>query len=95
MLKNKSNLIKILAVLLILILVNVIGNHLYKRFDLTQDPRYTLSDSALNTIKDVQSPLIIDVFLDGDFPSEYRIWNMRLQKDSRNWSRQKAKKSLF
>ncbi len=65
--------------MLILILVNVIGNHLYKRFDLTQDQRYTLSDSALNTIKDVQSPLIIDVFLDGDFPSEYR----RLQSETR------------
>lgn len=65
--------------LLILIIVNVIGNRIYKRFDLTQDQRYTISESALNTVKDVDSPLIIDVFLDGDFPSEYR----RLQNETR------------
>lgn len=79
MLKTKSHTIKIVVLLLILIILNVIGNHMYKRFDLTQDQRYTLSESALNTVKDVDSPLIIDVFLDGDFPSEYR----RLKNETR------------
>ena len=65
--------------MLILIVVNVIGNRMYKRFDLTQDHRYTLSESALNTVKNLDSPLIIDVFLDGEFPSEYR----RLQTETR------------
>lgn len=79
MLKNKSYITQIVVLLLILIIVNVVGNRLYKRFDLTQDHRYTLSEAALNTIKDVDSPMIIDVFLDGDFPSEYR----RLQTETR------------
>ncbi len=72
MLKNKSNTFKILILLLILVVVNIIGNKVYHRFDLTQDQRYTLSQSALNTVKNIDSPLIIDVFLEGDFPSEYR-----------------------
>jgi len=67
------------VLLLILIIVNVVGNRIYKRFDLTQDQRYTLSEAALNTVKDVESPLIVDVFLDGEFPSEYR----RLQTETR------------
>jgi ABC-2 type transport system permease protein len=79
MLKNKSNITKIVVLLLILIIVNVIGNRLYKRFDLTQDHRYTLSEASLNTVKNVDSPLILDIFLDGDFPSEYR----RLQTETR------------
>ncbi|MEO6348980.1 MAG: gliding motility-associated ABC transporter substrate-binding protein GldG [Aquaticitalea sp.] len=79
MLKNKSNTIKILVWLIILVVVNLIGSHVYERFDLTQDHRYTLSQSALNIVKDVDSPLIVDVFLDGDFPSEYR----RLQTETR------------
>lgn len=62
-----------------LLVINFIGTKVYKRFDLTQDHRYTLSESALNTVKNVDSPLIIDVFLDGDFPSEYR----RLQTETR------------
>ena len=79
MLKNKSNIKTIVVLLLILIVLNVVGNRMYQRFDLTQDQRYTLSDSALNTIKDVDSPIMVDVFLDGDFPSEYR----RLQTETR------------
>ena len=79
MLKNKSNIKHIIILLIILIVVNVIGSKVYKRFDLTQDKRYTLSESALNTVKDVDSPLIIDVFLEGEFPSEYR----RLQTETR------------
>ncbi|MCB0448032.1 MAG: gliding motility-associated ABC transporter substrate-binding protein GldG [Gelidibacter sp.] len=72
MLKSKKNIIILATVVLVLLVVNIIGNSVYKRFDLTQDHRYTLSQSALNTIKDVDSPLIVDVFLEGDFPSEYR-----------------------
>lgn len=79
MLKNNSHITKIVILLLLLVVVNVIGNRIHKRFDLTQDQRYTLSKSALNTIKDVDSPLIVDVFLAGDFPSEYR----RLQTETR------------
>ena len=70
--KNKSNLIKIVVLLVVLIALNAIGTKVYKRFDLTQDQRYTLSKSALNIVKDVKSPLIVDVFLEGDFPSEFR-----------------------
>ncbi|MGJ8593662.1 MAG: gliding motility-associated ABC transporter substrate-binding protein GldG [Aquaticitalea sp.] len=79
MLKNKSYIKHILILLLVLFVVNIVGNRLYKRFDLTQDQRYTLSEATLNTFKDVDSPIIIDVFLDGDFPSEYR----RLQTETR------------
>ncbi|WP_163514834.1 gliding motility-associated ABC transporter substrate-binding protein GldG [Gelidibacter japonicus] len=72
MLKNKSNLIKTVLVLIVLIVLNWIGTKVYKRFDLTQDQRYTLSKSALAIVKDVKSPLIVDVFLEGEFPSEFR-----------------------
>ncbi|MGV8815719.1 MAG: gliding motility-associated ABC transporter substrate-binding protein GldG [Gelidibacter sp.] len=72
MLKNKSNLIKIVVLLVVLMVLNWMGTKVYKRFDLTQDQRYTLSQSALNIVKDVKSPLIVDVFLEGDFPSEFR-----------------------
>ena len=72
MLKNKSNLIKITLLLVVLLAVNWMGTKVYKRFDLTQDQRYTLSQSALNVVKDVKSPLFVDVFLEGDFPSEFR-----------------------
>ncbi|GFZ76088.1 gliding motility-associated ABC transporter substrate-binding protein GldG [Aquaticitalea lipolytica] len=70
--KNKSNIVKIAIVLLVIIVVNVVSGKLYKRFDLTKDKRYTLSQSALNTVNGVDSPVIVDVFLEGEFPSEFR-----------------------
>lgn len=70
--KNKSNIVIIAIVLLVIIVVNVISGKVYKRFDLTKDKRYTLSQSALNTVNGVDSPVIVDVFLEGEFPSEFR-----------------------
>ena len=56
------------------------SSKVYKRFDLTADSRYTLSQSAVALIEDVDSPIVIDVFLEGeDFPSEFR----RLQNETR------------
>ena len=78
--KNKSNIVKIAIVLLVIIVVNVISGKVYKRFDLTKDKRYTLSQSALNTVNGVDSPVIVDVFLEGEFPSEFRRLRNETQK---------------
>ena len=76
--KKKSKYIVILIVSLVGL--NYLSSIVYKRFDLTQDKRYTLSDATINIIKDVDSPIIIDVFLSGDdFPSEFR----RLQNETK------------
>ena len=72
MLKSKKNIIVIAITLIALIVINVISSYLYQRFDLTKDKRYTLSNEALKTVEGVDSPLIIDVFLEGEFPSEFR-----------------------
>ncbi len=70
--KNKT-IIYILAVIIGLIIVNVLASKVYERFDLTKDKRYTLSEASKSLISDLDSPLIIDVFLEGDFPSEFRL----------------------
>lgn len=73
MLKNKDN-IKYLAITLIgLIVLNLLGNYAYKRFDLTKDKRYTISETTKNIIKSVETPLIIDIFLEGELPSQFRL----------------------
>lgn len=75
-----KNIKHILILVVALIAINFLSNTIYKRFDLTSDKRYTLSESAVNIIADLESPIAIDVFLEGDdFPSEFR----RLQKETR------------
>jgi gliding-associated putative ABC transporter substrate-binding component GldG len=70
--QKKTNIKIIFFTILLLLVVNVIGNQFFHRFDLTQDKRYTLSQTSLNIIKDVKEPLIIDVFLKGQFPGEFK-----------------------
>ncbi|WP_225035730.1 gliding motility-associated ABC transporter substrate-binding protein GldG [Winogradskyella sp. SM1960] len=70
--KNKS-ILYIVAIVVGLIIVNAISSSVFQRFDLTKDQRYTLSDVSKSLISDLDSPLVIDVFLEGDFPSEFRL----------------------
>jgi gliding-associated putative ABC transporter substrate-binding component GldG len=52
--------------------LNLASTVLFHRFDLTHDKRYTLSSTSLSLIKEVNEPLIIDVFLEGEFSGEFK-----------------------
>ncbi|HIC33100.1 MAG TPA: gliding motility-associated ABC transporter substrate-binding protein GldG [Flavobacteriaceae bacterium] len=79
--KNLNKSIKhIIKVIVAIIAVNFISTKVYKRFDLTTDQRYTLNEATLDIIKKAETPVVIDVFLEGeDFPSEFR----RLQTETK------------
>ncbi len=74
----KKNSVSLIVLIGGLVLFNVLGSYFYKRFDLTQDKRFTLSEEAKDIVKLVDSPIIVDVFLKGDFPQEFR----RLQTET-------------
>ena len=64
-----------------LFLLNFLNQGFYQRFDLTQDQRYTLSEVTKNILDKVDEPLSITVYLEGDFPSEFK----RLQVETRQY----------
>ena len=75
--KNAKHIIYLVVALIV---INIISYKVFNRFDLTEDKRYTLSEATLKIIEDVDSPIIVDVFLEGeDFPSEFR----RLQNETK------------
>lgn len=74
----KKHIVSIAVLILGLFLLNLLGSYFYKRFDLTQDKRFTLSTEAKEIIDPINSPVIVDVFLKGEFPSEFR----RLQSET-------------
>ena len=77
---NKQLALKQLGIVfLAIVALNFLSNFFFKRFDLTQDKRYTLSETTLNIIKTVDSPLYIDVYLEGNFPPEFT----RLQNETK------------
>lgn len=68
----KNNLKNTFVVLIIILIVNVLSDFYFKRFDLTKDKRYTLSETSLSIIKQIKEPLYIDVYLNGEFPAEFK-----------------------
>ncbi|MFY0481087.1 gliding motility-associated ABC transporter substrate-binding protein GldG [Flavobacterium sp. PLA-1-15] len=76
---TKNNIKKLLITIVIIVILNIVGNQFFKRFDLTSDNRYTLSETTLNILKNVKEPLIIDIFLEGEFPAQFK----RLQSETR------------
>lgn len=76
---KKRNLKSVVITIAILLLINLIGNYFFHRFDLTKDNRYTLSPTSLNIIKEVKEPLSIKIYMEGDLPAEFK----RLQQETR------------
>ena len=69
---KKNNFKKIATTFLIIVVFNLAGHFVFKRFDLTADKRYTLSQTSLKIVSEVKEPLYIDVFLEGEFPGEFK-----------------------
>ena len=76
---QKNSLKKLGFLAIGLFVLNFASYYIYKRFDVTQDKRYTLSETTKKIIDDVDSPLIIDVFLEGNFPADFK----KLQTETR------------
>ncbi|WP_144892038.1 gliding motility-associated ABC transporter substrate-binding protein GldG [Flavobacterium tiangeerense] len=76
---KKKNLKSVLIILAVVLVVNTIGSSVFHRFDLTKDKRYTLSHTSLKIIDQVQNPLVIKVYMQGDLPPEFR----RLQQETK------------
>jgi gliding-associated putative ABC transporter substrate-binding component GldG len=76
---KKNNLKSVFIIVAIVLVLNALGSSFFHRFDLTKDKRYTLSPTSLNIIKQVQNPLYIKVFMQGDLPAEFK----RLQQETK------------
>jgi len=76
---KQKNLKQLVVTAIVLLVLNFAGIYYFKRFDLTHDKRYTLSPTTLSIVEEVQEPLYIDVFLEGQFPGEFK----RLQDETR------------
>ena len=78
---RRQNILGIIAVLLVLVFANVISSYLFRRFDLTSEKRYTLSESTKDVLKGLDDQVLFRVYLEGDdLPAEYR----RFRNDIKN-----------
>jgi ABC-2 type transport system permease protein len=74
--QKQKDLLTLLSLFSILLLLNFVGSFLFKRFDLTSEKRYTLSESTKKLIKSLNDVLYLKIYLQGDFnPSFTRLRN--------------------
>ncbi|MCH3883299.1 MULTISPECIES: gliding motility-associated ABC transporter substrate-binding protein GldG [Tenacibaculum] len=73
-------------------LLNFANQSIYKRFDLTQDKRYTLSEITTSILDKYEDQVTIKVYLEGEFPTEFQ----RLQTETRQFLEElKAQNSVI
>lgn len=77
----RKHLSHIAVALLLVFVVNFLGQFFYKRFDLTQDKRYTVSPITTSILDTIDEELTINVYLEGEFPSEFQ----RLQIETKQY----------
>ena len=71
--KNKKrDITALLLAIAIVILLNIIGSFVFKRFDLTSEKRYTLSDATKKLLKNLDDIVYVKVYLEGEFPAGFK-----------------------
>ena len=72
-----QNIIQLGLLLILVILVNIISHFVFHRFDLTEEKRFTLTETTENFLKDMEDIIFVTIYLDGEnMPAGFR----RLQK---------------
>jgi ABC-2 type transport system permease protein len=71
--KNKFNsFLQLFTGIAIVILLNIIGNYVFYRFDLTAEKRYSLSPATKKLLKELDDVVYFKVYLEGEFPAGFK-----------------------
>ena len=69
----------LVAALAVIAGINVVSGRLFFRLDFTSEGRYSLSDSTIAMLRNMEEPAIVTVYLEGKFPAGFK----RLQTATR------------
>lgn len=69
---KKRQIISFLLTIVIIVIINVIGNFVFKRFDLTAEKRYTISETSKDILRNLDDYVYFKVYLEGDFPAGFK-----------------------
>nr|WP_295873120.1 gliding motility-associated ABC transporter substrate-binding protein GldG [uncultured Chitinophaga sp.] len=72
MAKRKKYIQQALVIILVLIGMNIAAAYFHGRWDLTAEKRYTLTGSTKQMLRQLNSPVDIEVFLKGDYPASFK-----------------------
>lgn len=67
----KSLWARLFFIIAIVVLINIIAQFIYKRFDLTTEKRYSLTDATKKMLKSQKNDIYVKVYLEGDLQSGF------------------------
>ena len=70
--KLKNKWLNAIIVIAALIILNIVGQYAFHRFDFTADKRFTLSDKTKSLLEQNKKPVIVTVFLAGELPPAFK-----------------------
>ncbi|SCY05666.1 protein involved in gliding motility GldG [Nonlabens sp. Hel1_33_55] len=62
-----------------LVAINYVSGKFHRRFDLTENNRYTIAPETKKLLDEAELPIFVDVFLDGELPAEF----LKLKQETR------------
>ena len=65
---KKQSLLQLVLLVSILVILNVLSRFAFSRIDMTQEKRFTLSQSSKQLSKDLKDIIFFKIYLDGDLP---------------------------
>jgi ABC-2 type transport system permease protein len=69
---KKQNIVSFVLSIVIIVLINIIGNFIFTRYDLTNEKRYSLSKATKDLLKNTDDIVYFKIYLDGDFPAGFK-----------------------
>src|SRR5690606_40449566 len=76
---KKTALRKFVLGVIVLLAINALSNVFFKRFDLTADKRFTLSETTISILDSVDSPITFEIYLEGNLQPSFK----KLQTETR------------
>ncbi len=70
--RKQRDISELLIGLILLISLNIVGQYIFSRFDLTSDKRYTISEATKEKLKGLEDVVFVRIYLDGDLPAGFK-----------------------
>ena len=67
-----QSIFRLVVLLILVLLINIIGNNYYNRIDLTKEKRYSLSPATKDLLNGLDDIVYVRVFLEGNFPAGFK-----------------------
>lgn len=61
------------------VLINFLTAETFIRWDITEEQRYSLAEVSVNTLSELNGPVEMDVYIEGEFPAEIRKFQQILR----------------